>query len=119
MKMHQESISEYMLVPINGVIKFSDALLDKNTEPSEKHKLSRMINSCSKLLMCHVQDLLDNRVLEGGQIVPKLEKSNIKHLFEEIVYMHRMQARNVSGITIETQIIEGEQLKVKFDAQRT
>lgn len=77
MKMYQESISQYMIVPINGLVKFSDALLSKKTPSDEKKQLSRMINNCSKLLMCHVHDLLDNRVLEGGKIVPKVQSANL------------------------------------------
>ena len=50
-----------MVVPINGIICFSETLIDKSKaldEQSRKiqsdlRKMSRMINNCGKLLMCH------------------------------------------------------------------
>jgi len=35
--------------------------------------MCRLINNCAKLLMCHAQDLLDNKVLEGGKITPMVK----------------------------------------------
>ena len=68
--MHQASVSKYMIVPINRIIQFSDNLLVRAGISDEMKKMFRMINNCAKLLMCHAQDLLDNKVLEGGEILP-------------------------------------------------
>ena len=64
LKSHQAAISQYMVVPINGIINFSHMLLDGQASLSDPHKkMVRMINNCGKLLMCHTQDLLDNKLL--------------------------------------------------------
>lgn len=88
--MHQASISKYMLVPINGIIQFSENLLARTGVSDDMKKLFRMINNCAKLLMCHSQDLLDNKVLEGGEIVPMMRSANLKHLIEDTIVIHRM-----------------------------
>ena len=78
-----------------------------------------MINNCAKLLMCHAHDLLDNKVLEGGEIVPIMRTANLKHLLEDTILMHRMQAENVSKIRVHNAVMNGvRDLKIKFDAQR-
>ena len=79
MKQHQAAISQYMVVPINGIIRFSATLLETSTSLDEQsQKMSRMINNCGKLLMCHTQDLLDNKLLEGGQIVPIICQADLR-----------------------------------------
>ena len=42
--------------------------------------------------MCHTQDLLDNKVLEGGKIVPIMGLGDVRSLIEDCLHLHRMQA---------------------------
>ena len=64
-----------MVVPTNGIIRFSEALIGdhkNNTLDEHQRKMVRMINNCGKLIQCHTQDLLDNKLIQGGKIVPSL-----------------------------------------------
>ena len=67
--------------------------------------------------MCHAQDLLDNKLLIKGKIVPVLLAANLKQTIEDTIHMHRMQADLVQ-IKIELKLISLRDIKVKFDAQR-
>ena len=80
-----------MVVPINGIICFSDTLIEKsNALDEQSRKMSRMINNCGKLLMCHTQDLLDNNLLEGGKIVPMICLADLRQYVEDCVHLHKM-----------------------------
>ena len=76
-----------MFVPINGIIRFSDSFLQlgANSLDDAQKKLCRMINSCGKLLMCHTQDLLDNKLLDGGTIEPMVCTADLKQTIEDVI----------------------------------
>ena len=42
--------------------------------------------------MCHTRDMLDNKLLEGGKIVPVIGAADLKYIVEDTIIMHKMQA---------------------------
>lgn len=80
-------------MPINGIIRFSDSLLEKPSALDEnQHKLCRMISNCGKQLMCHTRDLLDNNLLGGGKIAPIICLADLRQTVDDCVLLNRMQA---------------------------
>ena len=54
----------------------------------------RLIRNCAKLLRCHTQDLLDNKLIGAGKIEPMKYRADLSQTIEDVVAMYRMQASN-------------------------
>jgi K+-sensing histidine kinase KdpD len=81
----QASVSHNMRTPLNAITVCADMLLDIVNLSSECINLLNPIRYASKILTCHVNDLLDFNLILKGQFKPTVSKMITKDTIHAIV----------------------------------
>lgn len=78
------NMSHELRTPLSGVIGFSDLLESTTSLDSTQKEYVQSLKDSAGILMNLINDTLDLSKIEAGKLDMKLEKTNLKSLFEEV-----------------------------------
>jgi len=87
----QATVNHEMRTPINTTIMCTKMMLTKETDPS-KIKQLKLILHANKILICNVNNNLDNAMTHSATFKPKITKFNAKKTLQKLTDMLERQA---------------------------
>lgn len=115
-----ENMSHEIKTPMNGIIGFSDLLLNENLSQEERKKYLEIIRSNSKQLHLIMSDILEISLIDSGQIKIVRRIVDVNKLLNDIYTFHRAIALKDSP-DVELLYNDGESgtvVKLNTDGQR-
>jgi signal transduction histidine kinase/CheY-like chemotaxis protein len=109
-------MSHDLRTPLNGILGFSELLLDTPQNPGEKQDL-KMIHSSAEQLKLLINDLLEISSIEAGATKISLGPANLSDLLNEISRSHQKLAEK-KGLSLEIQIDEKLPRLIQTDINR-
>ena len=93
MKTLNAAIHHEMLTPLQTNVELSNILMAKCKAQIE-YDLAQTINTSSKMLILHTQDLLDQRIIELGTFQPSNNYSSLDEAISEMIFMVQLTLTN-------------------------
>jgi len=87
----QATVNHEMRTPINTTIVLSKMMLLKEKDPSKRKQLKTMLHA-NKILLCNVNNNLDNAQIHSASFKPKIKSFNPKKTLQKLLDMLEGQA---------------------------
>ena len=96
------NMSHELRTPINGIIGFSNLLLDQNLPVVKKEKYVSQIKASSSMLLHLIEDIIDIAKIESGKLVIEKSDCRINNLMEELYqfYKEELKVRNKDNVLL-------------------
>jgi len=114
------NMSHELRTPINGIIGFSNLLLNQNLSFDKKEKYVSQINASSSMLMRLIEDIIDIAKIESGKLVIEKIPCNVSKTLDELYqyYKQELIARNKENVLLVYNKIQDTDITIISDPLR-
>ncbi len=96
------NMSHELRTPINGIIGFSNLLLDQKLPAEKKERYVSQINASSSMLLHLIEDIIDIAKIESGKLTVEKTDCRVCDILEELFlyYKQELKVRNKDNVLL-------------------